>query len=198
MSKFFKYDSGIFKLASLIFDLFLLTFLWIVFSIPLITIGASTVSLFYVVSKLVRDKNISIFSDFIKGFKENFKQATILNIIVFILGAILYINIRNIKQFGSFGRILLPLFIAISIEIFIILIYSLPMIALYKMPLINILKNSFMISSKHFFTTLLCLGISIVFYYITKTTKLYIFICAYVYIIFFIIYKVFKRYEKLE
>ena len=192
MSKFFKYDSGIFKLASLIFDLFLLTFLWIVFSIPLITIGASTVSLFYVVSKLVRDKNISIFSDFIKGFKENFKQATILNIIVFILGAILYINIRNIKQFGSFGRILLPLFIAISIEIFIILIYSLPMIALYKMPLINILKNSFMISSK------LCLGISIVFYYITKTTKLYIFICAYVYIIFFIIYKVFKRYEKLE
>ena len=39
------------------------------------TVGVSTSALYYVYGKKVRENSYNIYSDFIKGYKENFKQA---------------------------------------------------------------------------------------------------------------------------
>ena len=68
-----------------VIDLILLNFLWIIFSIPVITIGASTCAAYYVTLKLVDGKEnpegfalVDVIKLFLKGFKQNFKQGTIL------------------------------------------------------------------------------------------------------------------------
>lgn len=56
MHNFFSMDGLPYKVATVIYNLMALSFLWFIFSIPIITIGASTTALFYVVGKIIRVK----------------------------------------------------------------------------------------------------------------------------------------------
>jgi uncharacterized membrane protein YesL len=59
-------------------DLFFLAILWFLFSIPLVTIGASTVALFHFTLRQVDDTEGYAFRSFLQAFKKNFWQATAL------------------------------------------------------------------------------------------------------------------------
>ena len=54
-----------------------LNLLWIITSIPLITVGASTTALYYCTLKLHKDKDISIWKCYWKSFRGNFFQSTV-------------------------------------------------------------------------------------------------------------------------
>ena len=87
MGKFLDMDSpfwrGFLKITNIVY----LSVIWIVFSLPLVTIGASTTALFYVALKLAVNEEGYIFRGFWKSFKQNFKQATIMWLILaFIIG----------------------------------------------------------------------------------------------------------------
>lgn len=51
--------------------------LWILFSLPVITIGAATTAAYYVAFKIISGKSNSVFKEFIQGFKTNLFQGTI-------------------------------------------------------------------------------------------------------------------------
>ena len=53
-----------------------LNLLWIVTSIPVVTVGASTTALYYCTLKLHKDKDISVWKCYWKSFRGNFFQAT--------------------------------------------------------------------------------------------------------------------------
>ena len=79
--KFFSVDSPVYKFLSKFLDVVKLNFFWILFSIPVITVGASTVAAMSVGLKMVDDEEGYIGKNFLKAFKENWKQGTILWII---------------------------------------------------------------------------------------------------------------------
>ena len=54
----------------------ILNLLWFLCSLPLFTIGASTTALYAVMQKLVRNEESGIVSAFFTAFRQNFKQAT--------------------------------------------------------------------------------------------------------------------------
>lgn len=56
----------------------LLSILWVVTSLPVITIGASTTALYYAVVKVIRNNEGYGWGEFWNGFRTNFKQATII------------------------------------------------------------------------------------------------------------------------
>lgn len=55
---FFNYDNPVWRFIGKLGDLILLNILWIVCSIPVFTIGASTTAVYYVTLKLARDEGI--------------------------------------------------------------------------------------------------------------------------------------------
>lgn len=57
-------------------DFFILTVYWVIASLPVVTIGASTTALFYVCLKLRRGEEGKLAQMFKKSFRENFRQAT--------------------------------------------------------------------------------------------------------------------------
>lgn len=52
----FSMDSPVFHIADQITDLLVAGFLWLVFSVPVVTIGPASAALYYTVVKVVRDR----------------------------------------------------------------------------------------------------------------------------------------------
>ena len=73
--KFFSYDSPIMSFLSKVADLLFLNILTLIFSIPLITIGAATTAAHYTALKIHREEG-HVWSSFWKSFKENLGQST--------------------------------------------------------------------------------------------------------------------------
>ena len=63
-------------------DLCILNIICVVCCIPVITAGASITAMYYVTLKMVRNEEAYIVRSFFKSFKQNFKQATIINLIM--------------------------------------------------------------------------------------------------------------------
>ena len=67
--KLFSVDSPVYKFLSKFLDVVKLNFLWIIFSIPIVTVGASTVAAMSVGLKMVDDEEGYIGKTFLKAFK---------------------------------------------------------------------------------------------------------------------------------
>lgn len=100
MGRFFDTESPITRLGNKFADLLVLNFLTIIFSIPVITAGASFTAMHYVALKILRDEESYIIKDFWKSFKENFRQSTILFLIATVIGAWLGIDFYAVIKGG--------------------------------------------------------------------------------------------------
>lgn len=76
---------GVISFLNRIADMVILSFLWCVFSLPVITIGASTAALYHTVIKVIRQDRGYVFQTFISSFKQNLKS-TLLPALLFIAG----------------------------------------------------------------------------------------------------------------
>ena len=70
----FNYDNPVWRFIGKLGDLIILNILWMITSIPIVTIGASTTALYYVTLKLVRDEDGYTIKSFFKSFRDNFKD----------------------------------------------------------------------------------------------------------------------------
>ena len=87
-------DNVVMRAIGKIGDLICLNVLWLICCIPVITIGASTTALYTVMLRLVRNEEGYIFRGFFKAFKLNFKQSTIIWIILLLLGIVWTVDFR--------------------------------------------------------------------------------------------------------
>ena len=94
MNRFFNMDNKFFVFMGRVADLILLNILCILCCIPIITAGASITSLYYVTLKMARDEESYIIRSFFHAFKQNFKQATIINIIMLLTAGVLFVDLR--------------------------------------------------------------------------------------------------------
>ena len=140
MSSFFSMDSPIMRFLSRVCDLIILNLLTIVCCIPIFTAGASITALFSVTLKMVKGEESYIVRGFFKGFKENFKQSTIMWLILLALGIIWTIDFRLLGYFpGMIQFVLKVIFTLIGFILLSTLIYVFPLTARY----VNTVKATF-------------------------------------------------------
>ena len=143
-----------------IFDLMCLNILWLVCSIPVITVGASTTALYTVVLKMVKNEEGYILKDFLKAFKSNFKQSTIAWIMILMIGIICWVDQQIVSQIAEPMGMMMN--VAVFIVGFIVLavtIYIFPLIARYENTLRAALKNAVLISIARLPYTLLMMTV---------------------------------------
>lgn len=113
MKNLFSLDNPVMRFLDQIADLIILNLLFIVCSIPLITLGASVTAMCYVTLKMRDGEEGSVFRNFFKAFRQNFVQATLIWIILAALAGFLaadHLLIRDLEGTGyQVIRILLPL-----------------------------------------------------------------------------------------
>lgn len=167
MSNLLSIDGPLYKASTIIYNLLVLNFLWVLFSIPLFTIGASTTALFYVTGKIIRRENYqSILHAFWKSFKLNFKQATTIWLILAAVFSIIIINIQNISLLGGLAKFFYPVQLLILLELVIINIYIFPLLARHHITILGGFKAAFFIGNRHLLTTIMCLTIFPGLYYL--------------------------------
>ncbi|RCW62483.1 YesL family protein [Halanaerobium sp. ST460_2HS_T2] len=175
-NKYLSYDGVFFNIFKMIYKLLLLNIIWLFFSIPLITIGASTTALFYLSGKIVRKENInSIFSSFWKSFKLNFKNSTIIWIILLTVSYFIFVNMININLMpGLIAKYIYIIQLIALFEIFITTMYIFPLLSRYHVTIINAFKASFFIANRHFLTTIKCLIFFPIFYLIFSLNSFFV------------------------
>ena len=71
-------ESRLKSVLSALIDLVWAGLLWLVCSLPLLTIGASSTALYYAVVKSIRHERSRVSQSFFQAFRRNFRQATLL------------------------------------------------------------------------------------------------------------------------
>ncbi len=162
-SGFFNYDNPVWRFIGKFFDVMILNFLWVLCSIPIVTMGASTTAVYYVTLKLVRDEEGSTIKSFFKSFRENFKQATAIWLILLAAGAVigfdLYFFLMMQTESSAFRTVMLALFIGFGIVYLGISLFVFPLQSKFYNPVRKTLFNALFMSIRHFFQTLGILAI---------------------------------------
>lgn len=156
MDRFFNQDSPLYRFLNRLGDLILLNLLFIVTSIPLVTIGASLSALYTVTLKGVRKEDSYIVRSYFAAFKENFKKATCLWLLLAAVWLVLGIDVfviakRNgplVFMGGVFGVIWL-----------LITIYAFALQARFENSVRNTILNSLVAGVKFLPYTIQILGI---------------------------------------
>lgn len=160
MGRFFNMDNKFFVFMGRLADLCMLNILCIVCCIPVITAGASLTALYYVTMKMVRNEESYIFRSFFKSFKQNFRQATVINLIMLAAAALLYLDTRITKAMADpMGKILAMIFALFTMIYVIILLYLYPVLAKFYNSVKNTFKNALLMGIRHLPYTFLMLAV---------------------------------------
>lgn len=100
----FNYDNKVFEFINRVVDTMFAALLWVVFSIPVITIGASTTAFYETVHKVLRQNKGYIFRTFWNTFIGNFKRSTIVWLIQLGLSLFFILDMRIMKEALAQGQ----------------------------------------------------------------------------------------------
>jgi uncharacterized membrane protein YesL len=144
------FEGRFFRFATKVSHLFLLNILWIIFSTPIITMGAATSAVYYVTLKMVKNEEGYIIKDFWYAFRQNLKQGIMLEFVLLIGCVILLGDIWYFLNMGNiFGYIVAGLF-SIGLTIFVLsLIFTFPILAKYNNTVSGTLKDAVLMSLTH-------------------------------------------------
>ena len=143
MGRIFDMESPIMRTLSRVADLMILNLLMVACCIPVITIGASYTAMHYVVLKMIRGEDGYLVRGFFKSFKANFKQATLIWLMMLVV-IVVYIGDAVIFSFSgiNFPKPLVIAVAAVGVIIFLISMYIFPLLARFENSIRNTIKNA--------------------------------------------------------
>lgn len=147
MGKLFDLDSPVMRFLSRMADLMILNLLVTVCCLPIITIGAGITAMHYVMLKLVRGEEGYIVKDFFKSFKTNFKQATIIWLIMLVFLLIFMGDFYIVNFSGAdFPELMGTILLVAAIFMFVTATYIFPVLSHFDNTVRNTIKNGCIMS----------------------------------------------------
>jgi len=143
MDRIFNMDNKFFTFMGKAADLILLNIIFLICCLPVVTIGASVTAMYYVTLKMVRNDESYISRSFFQSFRQNFRQAT------------------------GIWLILLAVLCFILLIYGMISAYIFPLLAKFDNTVKNTFKNSLLMSIRHLPYTILLLLITYVPMFLT-------------------------------
>ena len=171
---FLSYDSKFGQFFVKFFNGCYLNLLWFVCSLPIFTIGASTTALYYVTLKIAKGEETSVTRMFFRSFRQNFRQSTVLWLILLAAGLLLagdgYVLSRlraaSTGAIAVLWTILLAVLIVAAIAYVIVFSYVFPLIASVSNTNSAMLKYSFLIGVRYLFCTILIFGVHFALFFV--------------------------------
>ena len=150
MSGFFSIDNPFFTFMGKVCDMMIISLLWFVCCLPIVTIGPATTALYYVMVKVIRRERGYVFREYCRSFKENFKVGTISGVILVLLAVILVIDynfaIQMMQQNSMVGNIFFAVYCAIIMICLCILMFIFPILSRFTVTVKGLFKTAFFIS----------------------------------------------------
>lgn len=198
----FKLDSPLMNFLNKVADIMILNAMFLLCSIPVITIGASFSAAYYMGYKMVKNEESYIARGFFKAFKENFRQATAIWVIVLIVIGILVADYRIILYSGiEFAQWIRVSTVTVTLVIAMCVVFVFALQARYTNTVKNTIKNSFLMALSHLPTAFLLIAVYavpvVIFYFIPQILPALVLLSmgAVLYFKSFLLLRVFTKYE---
>lgn len=140
-------------------DIFILNVMWIIFSIPLITIGASTTAACSVGMKMYKNQEGYIARTFVREFKKNWKQGTLAWGIMLFLMYVIYLDQQILHSLKNPSIIFMIALIAAIALLVVSFMYTFPLLSRYENSVWQTIKNSYQITIRYIGRTLFMVAI---------------------------------------
>lgn len=178
MGRFLDMDSPLMRVLNRVGDLMILNFLMIICCIPVITVGAAYTGMHYVLLKMVRDREGYLVRGFFKSFVMNFRQATLMWLLM-LLVIMVYVGDILIFNFSGmvFPKPVIVAVLAVAIVLLMMAVYVFPLQARFENPIKNTLKNAMILAFANLPKTLLmlaCYALPLVICYFSSYAMIFV------------------------
>lgn len=203
MGELFNLDNKFFQGINKIVDCICLSFLWVLLCIPVVTAGAATTALYYTVNKVIRNNRSYIWKEFWHAFRTNFKQSTLVWLILIFIYAIMGIDCYIMFQYAKAGVSYGSLYIVFAVLMLIVTMwanYLFPYMARFENTLKAVLKNCVIMALLNLGKSVVLLVLFLAAFVVTYVFFPAIMILPAVYMLLanFILEKVFVKYMTPE
>ena len=161
MNTLFSADSALMRGLSTVADVMMLNLLFIVTSIPVVTLGASLTALNFTAMRIGTGECLSVTGDYIRSFQRNFRQATVVGLILVLLAAVLaawdYV-IGNLPPHAETEFVLQAIWYVLAFNLVITTLFAFPYLASFEGRTRDVLRNALLLSWRHLPTSLATLA----------------------------------------
>ena len=158
MHTLFNPENKFWNFMGKITDVSCMSLLWLLTSLPVFTIGASTAAFYSFTLDAVGDNEGRAIGSYFSAFKANFKKATLLWLLQLTLGALLAVNLYAAWNFYLTKGIIALGFLSLSGCAALVAIrcsvYIYPILAAYDFPVKKILMDSFIMATGNLHVTI--------------------------------------------
>lgn len=134
------------RAMSRIGDLLILNFLFLLTSIPVVTIGAGATALYTVTFRFDTDNEAGIVGSYFRAFRANWKQATAIWLILLVCGGSAGLNAFLFYSMSGVFRYLAVLFVLLLALLLLTAGYTFPLLSQFDNRVMTTLKNAFALS----------------------------------------------------
>ncbi|MBL8594097.1 MAG: DUF624 domain-containing protein [Devosia sp.] len=162
MAALFSADSTLMRALSRLADVMILNLIFIATSLPLFTLGASLTALNFTAMRIASGECNSVGSDYFRSFRRNFRQATLVGLVLLGLTAVLaawYVVVTNLT-FGPLAELLLlAAWYVLAFNVAVMALFVFPYLASFEGRTREVFRNARLLSWKHPFTALAALAL---------------------------------------
>ena len=151
-----RFDSPLMRLLSKVADLLVVNLLVLICSLPIFTIGASFTAMQNILYRILHNEDVYVIREFFGSFKRNFKQATIIGLMLLpIILFLIYDYFMLGETDTTAGGFLMCVSGIMLILVFIFMMYVFPILSRYDNTTKETIKNAIVIAVSHPFRSIL-------------------------------------------
>ena len=157
MDTLFSPDSTLMRTLTRIADTMILNFFFIVTSLPVITLGASLTALNFTAMRIATGRCNSVSGDYFRSFRANFRQATVIGLLLVLLGMVLaawYVVVTNLAIPPLAELLLLAVWYGLALTFAVMTVFVFPYLASFEGTTRQVLRNAWLMSWRHLLTSL--------------------------------------------
>ncbi len=141
---FFNEDNFLHQFFLFLGKLIALNLLWMISSLPLITVGASTTALYYCTLKLHKDKDIFCWKAYWKSFRRNFLQSTIIWLLLLLAAGCLWLEWQSLATMpAEMGQIFRYVVMAAAILLVLTALYVFSTVSAFENKTFRLVSYAF-------------------------------------------------------
>lgn len=161
----FRYDSPLMQFLSRAADLIWVNLLVLICSIPVFTIGASLSAMSNIIYKILHNEDVAVTKEYFQAFAKNFKQATVIWLIILAVEGVLGYDFYYSRQIGTnVSEAMLTFAVILFVLVYALMLYIFPLQSHYYNKTKDLFKNAAILVIVHPVRTIIMLMIRAAFY----------------------------------
>lgn len=150
MNRLFDSNNPVMRALGKLFDIGWLSILFLLFCLPVITIGPATTALYYTSIKVLRRERGYVWAEFWGCFRANFKMATILGLLFTAAYFLLAFNLSATVQGGKgYGGYLFGAYLAMIFVLTCLACYVYPLLSRFDLSFVKLLRLALYMAFRH-------------------------------------------------